>query len=117
MTKQLEFNTAISQNNFSKIKLLLKDPTLNISAHNNSPIQLAAQRGYFEIFEMLLNDSRVNPADDDNFAIKIADVNGNDNIVFLLLKNDRVKKLLQKNEITLYEAKLKKHTKLKLESF
>ena len=117
MTKQQEFNDAIVENNFNEIKLLLKEPTINISAHNNAPIQLASQLGYIEIFKMLLNDKRVNPADDNNFAIRIASINKNNDIVLLLLKDKRVKNSLAKNDTVFYDELLKKEIKNKLELF
>jgi ankyrin repeat protein len=76
--------------NVEVVKLLLNDPRVDPSAHDNYAIRWASRNGHVEVVKLLLNDPRVDPSADNNCAIRWASRNGHVEVVKLLLNYPRV---------------------------
>ncbi len=93
-----EFTEAAKTGDTDKVKLLLNDPEVDPSAHNNWVIRLASRNGNTEVVRLLLNDKRVNPAAENNYAIRWASRNyGRLEVVRLLLADPRVNPAAENN--------------------
>jgi hypothetical protein len=117
MTKEEEFENAITTSNIETMKKLLKDPTIHPEMDNNMAVMDAAEHGFFDILSLLLNDSRVNPSDQNNFAIIYANDNSNNQIVEILWRHKAVKESLKNDDNELYEKLTKKDIKDNIFSF
>jgi ankyrin repeat protein len=72
------------------VELLLCDPRVDPSAHDNQAVTVASSRGHAQVVKLLLDDSRVDPSSDAIFAIKHSSRNGHEEVVRLLLDDPRV---------------------------
>ena len=91
MTKQNEFNKAITSNDIKKVKLLLNDPRVDPSNDNNLPLCLAVKKNHIDIVKLLLkNDRFVSLISETNDPISIASQHGYIEILELLLKDKRI---------------------------
>lgn len=52
------------------VTLLLNDPTVTLSANNNSALHLACSEGHAEVVRLLLVDGRFDPSANNNCAIR-----------------------------------------------
>ena len=78
-------------NGYSEVmRLLLSDPRVDPSDHNNYAIILASKNGRLEVVKLLLSDPRVDPSSDYNYAIRMASTYGHLEVVRLLLSDPRV---------------------------
>ena len=91
MTKQEQFIDAIETNDIKTVKVLLMDKDVNPAADNNTPVNWAADYGFWDIFELLLTDKRVNPFDGKNSSLCIIASLGNLRLVKLLIEHPTYK--------------------------
>ena len=87
---QVEFKNAVVVGNADVVHLLLHDPTIDPTAHENLAIRSASEKGHVDVVKVLLADSRVDPSADDNFAIRVASQEGHLGVVEVLLADPRI---------------------------
>ena len=117
MTKQEEFETAIDNNDYKKVKLLLADRRGDPAADSNSAIRCASRNGNTEVVKLLSSDPSVYPAASANYAIVKASENGHSDVVNLLWKNKKVKETLKNNDLNLFNSLTQLDIKEKIKSF
>ena len=117
MTKQEEFHCALEDNDFEKIKLLLKDKNVDPKFNKGYSIGMACHVGNKNVISLLLDDKRVDPSEHNNWLIENAYRKKDKNLVNLLWKDKRVKSTLQNNYPELYKKLIKKDIENKVNKF
>ena len=102
MIKQEEFEVAIGNNNIQKVKLLLKEPSVDPTDRDYDFIFYASKEGYADIVKLLLEDGRANPCILHNSSIRYAFKNNHNDIVKMLWETKNVKKTLKTDYTYLY---------------
>lgn len=117
MTKQEEFEIAISNNDIKKVKYLLNNKSVNPADKKNIAILIASDQQNKQIIELLVQDKRVDPSVELNFAFFRAYKKRNFYIMELLLKDKRVSHQLKRKHIKLYNEITKLFITKKISEF
>ena len=88
MTNQQEFEKAILNNDFLKVRMLIKNKNVNPTLNKNYALLISSQNGNNYIVELLLNDCRVNSTKTNNISLQLAAQNGHLNVIKLLLRDN-----------------------------
>jgi hypothetical protein len=108
MTKQDEFHCALEDDDFEKIKLLLKNKNVDPRFNKGYSIGMACHIGNKKVISLILEDNRVDPSEHNNWIIENAYRRKDQNLVNLLWNDKRVKSTLQNNHPELYSELIKK---------
>ena len=84
------FINACSKNLTESVKLMMKDPSVDVSYDNNVAFKNACANGCLETVKLLLNDNRINPTIDSNEAFRLACRNNRKRVVSYLLNDERI---------------------------
>lgn len=97
--------TAVSKNNVEIVKMLLDDPRV---LADDEALYVAYEYNNPKIFELILKEPTIDPTGDDNSIIdNVFDrIDYYKEIAKLLIKDKRVRRILTKEEIKEYEAKI-----------
>jgi ankyrin repeat protein len=109
MDHQKEFFEAVLNNDFKKVKLLLKHPEVNPAHAEDFAIIQAAAHGYFDIFKLLFENLLTDPSAQLNEALILASKRGHTEVVKLLVTDQRIN-LIANNGIPLHYAYLFNYT-------
>ncbi|KAJ3257803.1 hypothetical protein HK103_004271 [Boothiomyces macroporosus] len=86
----LPFRLACRAGHYSIVKLLAKDPRVDVNSRKSQGFRMACGRGHYSIVKFLLQNTQIIPNTKSNQAIRLACAEGHYKIVKLLLQDPRV---------------------------